>query len=139
MNRKQKATKSKSVAKREAVQKQQQLNFNGEMDKLKSWPSDTRRLFEVQVKCGDVRTNARIYGYLYENKVVMGACQGVPDDAWVSVYFSDKEEAKMFRDVVNQEINYDKWHDESRKPDNYGHLAHVAYGPDHHRVLGEVK
>jgi hypothetical protein len=118
----------------------QAVEFARALDKRISELPKSPALFEVSVAMEFILSNERAYRFLYENKVPVG----IADKRGIAhVRFADKEDAKMFRDICNDELHpppekkTKKKEDKPRHPDNFKGLVHVAYGPDHHRHMGE--
>lgn len=64
--------------------------------------------------------NENVYRYLYENKILTWDTN---DPQKLVCNFSHKDDAKFLRNELIRN----------------GFPAHVSYGPDHRRVLGEIK
>lgn len=76
-------------------------------------------LFEVLVDRKWVE-DSDVYRFMYENKILTWPTK---DPQFYSCQFSHKDDAKFLRDVLIR----------------HGYNAHIAYGPDHRRVVGEAK
>lgn len=83
------------------------------------------RLFMVEYPRDE---NIRVLKFLSDRQVEIGQRGGKGPPV---AYFGNKEEAKMFRDVVNDEYHKAELNRKERHPSDYRKLVRVEYGPDH--------
>ncbi len=76
-------------------------------------------LFEIRVPAAAFE-DPDVYRFMYENKILAWPTK---DPKWSLCNFSHKDDAKFLRDVLIR----------------HGFPCHISYGPDHRRVLGEIK